>query len=126
MRFMKSDRRRLRACVLAIALAASTPVSPPEALADETSERSASAGTGGEGTSLREGFEIGVDALLIRPLSLGRLLAGGLMLVPASVLQTLALPFGLDVSGYRDQAELLVIEPARDLFSRPLGEDLSG
>lgn len=74
---------------------------------------------------LKKGAVIGYDIAVLRTLGSMRLLVGMAFLVPASILQTLVLPFNSSDTGVlREQAEILVIEPANFVFRRPLGEDL--
>ncbi|MFK7896419.1 MAG: hypothetical protein AB8G23_11315 [Myxococcota bacterium] len=66
-----------------------------------------------------------VDAVLLRPGGALRMVVGGLFMVPASLFNLAALPSqGLAV--YQETAEVLVLEPFRYTFQRPLGEDLEG
>ena len=75
---------------------------------------------------LKKGAVIGYDIAVLRTLGSFRLLIGMAFLVPASILQSLTLPFGSDPDTLREQAEILVIEPANFVFRRPLGEDFGG
>ncbi len=67
--------------------------------------------------SLGRALAITVDAALLRPLGMLRLIGGSALLVPT----TLMWP-----PDYRANIELFVLEPAEYLFERPLGEDLAG
>lgn len=78
-----------------------------------------------------------VDLVLLRPLGAVRLVAGALLWVPVSLVQAVVdmnkaafaqvglseKPDGVVV---RETVDIFVVEPARYVFKRPLGEDLGG
>ena len=66
-----------------------------------------------------------VDVVLLRPGGFFRTLVGGLFMVPMSVFNLAALPFQ-GTAVYAESAEVLILEPFRYTFRRPLGEDLEG
>jgi hypothetical protein len=78
-----------------------------------------------------------VDLLLLRPLGAFRLAAGAAIWVPISIVQAVmdigtaaAAPLGessrADGAIKDDALDVFVIDPARYVFKRPLGEDLGG
>jgi hypothetical protein len=111
---MKTLARRFLVSALTGVLVASAPMA---SFAEDSSSKM-------EG--FKKGAVIGYDIAVLRTLGSFRLLVGMAFLVPASILQTLRLPFGSDPDTLREQAEILVIEPANFVFRRPLGEDFGG
>ena len=67
-----------------------------------------------------------VDVFPIRFGGVLRLIAGSALLVPATLFSTLSLPFDRNPGVYRDNYQLLVVEPFDFTFRRPLGQDLGG
>ena len=67
-----------------------------------------------------------VDVFPIRFGGVLRLIAGSALLVPATLFSTLSLPFDRNPGVYRDNYEMLVVEPFDFTFRRPLGQDLGG
>lgn len=67
-----------------------------------------------------------VDVFPIRFGGVLRLIAGSALLVPATLFSTFSLPFDRNPAVYRDNYELLVVEPFDYTFRRPLGQDLGG
>lgn len=101
----------LAATIASMGLVATTVIAPAPAFAAET----------------RAG-EIGMkifDVAVLRPGGFLRTVIGGAFMVPASFFNLAALPFQ-GTSVYTEMAEVLVLEPARYTFRRPLGEDLEG
>jgi hypothetical protein len=77
------------------------------------------------------------DLVLLRPLGAFRLAAGTLLWVPVSLVHALVdmnkaalAPTGLtekpDDVVVRETLDIFIVEPARYVFKRPLGEDLDG
>ena len=73
--------------------------------------------------------EVSLKAVDVFPIRFGgvlRLIAGSALLVPATLFSTFSLPFDRNPAVYRDNYELLVLEPFDYTFRRPLGQDLGG
>jgi len=96
---MTTQARRTRclttvACLLAVMLSTTTP-----ALATGTSDP----------------VSVVVDVLVARPISFAATVVG-------SALFVVSLPFAAASRSTKDTAETLVVTPARDLFTRPVGD----
>ncbi len=113
-------QRRARAFRRAAAFAACLLLCAPGAFAADPEQPAASPSGAPEvapesGEELQRAFDLGFDAVILRPMSLVQLAAGSVMLVPAFVL---SLPGG-------SQAEVLDVLfriPFDYTFQRPLGE----
>ncbi|MBJ21488.1 MAG: hypothetical protein GY910_21355 [bacterium] len=67
-----------------------------------------------------------VDVVFLRPLGAFRLVAGGLLLVPSSLLHAIMYPINRDKTVFREDLDRYLIEPYEFGFTRPLGTDLAG
>lgn len=78
-----------------------------------------------------------VDLVLLRPLGAARLAAGAALWVPVSLVQgildlssaafgSIGFPSRRDGAATRDTLDVFVVDPARYVFKRPLGENLAG
>lgn len=87
-------------------------------------ESDASAGSAQSAGAMAK--EIGTKAVDVFPIRFGgflRTVAGGILLVPASLFSTFSLPFDRNPGVFRENVELLVLEPFDYTFRRPLGQD---
>lgn len=75
---------------------------------------------------LNDGFLTGFDVAVLRPLGIGRMVIGGAILVPMSIINAIGLPFGRDTNVFKDDVDRFVVEPAQYTFTRPVGVDLAG
>ena len=66
---------------------------------------------------LETGFKAGFDVVLLRPLGLITMAVGAAAFVPVGLM---AAPAGRD--GIQPALELFVLEPAKSVFQRPLGD----
>lgn len=123
MEFKALRRRRWLATVLVLILMSGVPMAA-----------SAQAAAGSEDTDY---IGKSVDVALLRPLGTFRLIAGSALFVPVSffnglsqsslaALGSVGLSSGANWSVFGESLDLLVLEPSRFLFVRPLGEDMSG
>ena len=105
-------RRTLLALLLAAGLAGSLGTAGPAAAAATATSRSTS--------------EIAHKAVDVFPIRFGgflRTVVGSVLLVPATVFSTFSLPFDRNPDVFRENYELLVLEPFDYTFRRPLGQD---
>lgn len=67
-----------------------------------------------------------VDIAVLRPLGVGRLVLGGVLLVPSTIFNLAGMPFGRDPAVFTEDFDRFLVEPAEYTFTRPVGEDLVG
>jgi hypothetical protein len=105
-----SSMMRSRAVIVALALAVVSAAGPGRAA------------SGADPDATRIAYKA-VDVFPIRFGGFLRVVAGNVLLVPATILSTLSLPFTRNLDSYRDNYVMLVQEPFDYTFRRRLGED---
>ena len=118
-------RKSIRLTLLVAAIIASSAVPSGTAWSEEAAAASDQGWLGMDSESLSRGFDASVDIVLLRPLGFARLVGGAAALVPASIIQTLSLPFDYDMSRYQELAEIFVVDPYSYVFDRSLGDDFA-
>lgn len=73
-----------------------------------------------------DGWRSTVDLTVLRPLGIGRIVVGSVLLIPSTLFNAIALPLGQDTSVFAEDLDRFVIEPVEYTFQRPIGEDLVG
>lgn len=78
------------------------------------------------GEKIVQGMLSGLDIALLRPLGVGRIMLGGVMMITTSFMNLVVLPIGGDTSVFASDFDRHLVEPTEYVFNRPIGEDLSG
>lgn len=73
-----------------------------------------------------DGWRSTVDLVLLRPLGVGRIVVGSVLLIPSTLINAIGLPLGQDTGVFAEDLDRFVIEPVEYTFQRPVGEDLVG
>ncbi|MAG31968.1 MAG: hypothetical protein CL908_13860 [Deltaproteobacteria bacterium] len=67
-----------------------------------------------------------VDVILLRPLGTFQLIAGAVLMAPASLLNALMFPINRDKTVFEEDFDRYLVAPFEFAFTRPLGKDLAG